>query len=521
MKASLRCAIYTRKSSEEGLEQDFNSLAAQREACEAYVKSQIGEGWRALATHYDDGGYSGGNTERPALQHLLADIDAGHVDVVVVYKVDRLTRSLADFARIVERFEAKSVSFVSVTQSFNTTSSMGRLTLNVLLSFAQFEREVTGERIRDKIAASKKRGLWMGGVPPLGYMPDGRTLKIEPAEAELVRDIYRRYLDLGCVASVVRELAKRGLRSKRWTTSKGRVIGGCVFGKGQVRHLLQNRLYVGEIPHRGTYWPGLHPPIVEIAIFDEVQRRLSANAGVRKTRVRTEAPLAGLLVDTSGRALGSTFTKKGAGARYRYYATTTAPLLRVPAKLIEATVSSAVDRVFGQARWDDIRENVSQIVCRDGALEIGWKDTSAPRDALLARLASEERLQDDDDMRTLIVPFRLRRWRGGSSLYDAHGAPVRTSTPDQSLLGLINKARAWRNALTQQRMPLRDLVQREGVTQGYVIRVLRAAYLAPDIVRAIVAGTPPPRLSVNAITKTDLPIDWDVQRQRFGVARAA
>lgn len=519
MKASLRCAIYTRKSSEEGLEQDFNSLAAQREACEAYIKSQAGEGWRTLATHYDDGGYSGGNTERPALQELLADIDAGHIDVVVVYKVDRLTRSLADFARIVERFEAKNVSFVSVTQSFNTTSSMGRLTLNVLLSFAQFEREVTGERIRDKIAASKKRGLWMGGYPPLGYLPDGRTLKIEPTEADVVRDIYRRYLELGCVNAVVRELAQRGLRSKRWVTAKGRVMGDCVFGKGQVRHLLQNRLYVGEIPHKGAYWPGLHPPVVDQATFDEVQTRLASNAGVRTKRARIQAPLGGLLTDAAGRPLVSTFTKNTKGARYRYYATTTAPRLRVPAKLIETTVTSSVARVFGHSRWDDIRRRVPTIVYGGDTLEIGWTDTSVHRDALVARLGPEEALRDHDDARTLVIPFRLRRWRGGSSLYDARGAPVRAPAPDRSLVGLIQKAREWREALTQDRVSLSDLVAQEGVTQGYVVRVLRASYLAPDIVRSVIAGATPPGLSVNAITKSDLPLDWAMQRQRFGVFR--
>ncbi|MEP6968616.1 MAG: recombinase family protein, partial [Pseudomonadota bacterium] len=250
IKTALRCAIYTRKSSEEGLEQGFNSLHAQREACEAYVLSQAGEGWNAIATAYDDGGFSGGSMDRPGLRKLLEDIDRGRIDVVVVYKVDRLTRSLADFAKIVEAFDAKGVSFVSVTQAFNTTNSMGRLTLNVLLSFAQFEREVTGERIRDKLAASKKKGMWMGGVPPLGYdRPTDqltRALVVNPVEADLVRLIFRRYLELGSVHALQRSLEAEGLRSKFWTTTKGVTKGGLAFNRGALFHLLKNRIYIGE-----------------------------------------------------------------------------------------------------------------------------------------------------------------------------------------------------------------------------------------------------------------------------------
>jgi len=263
-----RCAIYTRKSSEEGLEQDFNSLHAQREACEAFIKSQTGEGWRLIKTAYDDGGLSGGTMERPALQHLLEDIRRRLVDVVVVYKVDRLTRSLADFAKMVEVFDAHGVSFVAVTQQFNTTTSMGRLTLNVLLSFAQFEREVTGERIRDKIAASKRKGMWMGGVPPLGYDVRDRKLTVNAAEADTVRLIFRRYLALGCVSRLRADLDQNGVRSKQRILTSGRALGGCVFGRGALYHLLRNRIYRGEVVHRGIAYPGEHEAIVDEELWN-------------------------------------------------------------------------------------------------------------------------------------------------------------------------------------------------------------------------------------------------------------
>ena len=280
MKPVKRCALYSRKSSEEGLDQSFNSLDAQREACEAYVKSQKSEGWRALDTLYDDGGFSGGSMDRPALKRLLADIEAGKVDVVVVYKIDRLTRSLADFARMVELFDRHEVTFVSVTQAFNTTSSMGRLTLNVLLSFAQFEREVTGERIRDKIAASKSRGMWMGGNVPLGYdlpVDPKRALVVNEAEAATVREIFGAYVDLGSVHALQRWADERGIRSKQRTSRSGRAFGGQRFSRGALFHLLRNRIYLGLIVHGDKVHQGLHPAIVDAAVFDAVQERLDAH----------------------------------------------------------------------------------------------------------------------------------------------------------------------------------------------------------------------------------------------------
>ena len=369
MKPRQHCALYTRKSSEEGLDQAFNSLDAQREACEAYVKSQKSEGWRAIAARYDDGGFSGGSMERPALERLLADITAGKIAVVVVYKIDRLTRSLADFARMVELFDRHGVSFVSVTQAFNTTSSMGRLTLNVLLSFAQFEREVTGERIRDKIAASKAKGMWMGGNLPLGYdAPTGtsRALVVNQAEAATVRTIFNAYLELSSVHALQRRLAERGIRSKRRTTRAGRIIGGRPFSRGALFHLLRNRTYLGLIVHRDEAHQGLHAAIVDTALFDTVQARLDANArrhNARSDRV-IRAPLTGRIFDLDGEPMSPSFTHGKRGQVYRYYVS--APLQqgrrpdedsgirRVPGPALEDVVSGVIRRIAPASAADPL-----------------------------------------------------------------------------------------------------------------------------------------------------------------------
>ena len=348
----VRCAIYTRKSSEEGLEQEFNSLQAQREACEAFINSQRHEGWVCLRTGYDDGGFSGATMDRPALQRLLADIAAGRVDTIVVYKIDRLTRSLADFARIVEILDTKGVSFVSVTQQFNTTTSMGRLTLNVLLSFAQFEREVIGERIRDKIAASKRKGMWMGGVPPLGYRVQHRKLVIIDSEAEIVRSIFRRYAETGSVQLLKEELDARRIKSKSWTSAAGRVIGGKSFSRGALYLMLQNRTYRGEIVHKDQSHPGEHPPIIDQPLWDAVQAQLAGNSGERNvgTRTRPSSLLTGLLFDRDGNRMTPSHAVKK-GTRYRYYVsrplitrerTESSTGLRIPAAEVEQLVTSRV-----------------------------------------------------------------------------------------------------------------------------------------------------------------------------------
>src|SRR5712675_1800473 len=342
----LRCAIYTRKSSEEGLEQDFNSLHAQRESCEAYIKSQKHEGWVAPPVLYDDGGYSGGSIERPALQKLLSDIQSRAVDVVVVYKVDRLTRSLADFAKIVEIFDAAGVSFVSVTQQFNTTTSMGRLTLNVLLSFAQFEREVTGERIRDKIAASKQKGMWMGGWVPIGYDRKDRTLTINETEALTVRTIFDLFLKLKNVQRVQTELIRLNLTTKPYATPRGRAIGGLSFARGHIYKILSNPLYIGKIEHRGVRYPGLHPPLIDGPTWDAAQAQLATNHhhNRARTNAKSKSQLAGLIYDDAGNRLVSSHATKN-GKRYRYYvtpeatgrsvATASVPKLRLPAAMID------------------------------------------------------------------------------------------------------------------------------------------------------------------------------------------
>ena len=322
----MRCAIYTRKSTEHGIELEFNSLDAQREACEAYIKSQAHEGWQALSQRYDDAAYSGASLERPALQQLLTDIDAGRVNIVVVYKIDRLTRSLADFAKLVEIFDKKSVSFVAITQQFNTTTSMGRLTLNVLLSFAQFERELSSERVRDKVAASRRKGKWTGGGIPLGYDVIDKKLVVNPIEAATVRTIFKRYLDLKCVRRLRDDLDSQGIVSKRRKDRSGRQAGGRNLTYGPLAHLLKNRTYLGETGHKGEWFTGEHAPIIEQAIFDQVQELIKANSITRR-RKRSEngALLTGLVYDDRGNRMTPSFTMKR-DVRYRFYVS--AALLR-------------------------------------------------------------------------------------------------------------------------------------------------------------------------------------------------
>ncbi|MBP9158691.1 MAG: recombinase family protein [Sphingobium sp.] len=351
----VKCAVYTRKSTEDGLEQEFNSLDAQREACEAYVASQRHEGWILVPTRYDDGGFSGGNIERPGLKSLLSDVEAGLVDVIVVYKVDRLTRSLADFAKIVERLDAREASFVSVTQAFNTTTSMGRLTLNVLLSFAQFEREVTGERIRDKIAASKKKGLWMGGPVPLGYQVVERKLVVVPEEAERVRHIMRRYIESSSVNALVEQLERDGVRTKIQHRVSGPHRGGIPFRRGSLFWLLKNPVYRGMIVHKGTCHPGEHEAIVDEQLWDAVQARLALKAPprIRPTNDHQDALLRGLITDPHGRPVVPTFSCKGT-RRYRYYETRKdivradkVPTTRFPMPHLDAHIIDQLRQLLG------------------------------------------------------------------------------------------------------------------------------------------------------------------------------
>src|SRR5690242_10369804 len=438
----VRCAIYSRKSSEEGLEQEFNSLQAQREACEAFINSQRHEGWVCLPQAYDDGGFSGATMDRPALQQLLADITAGRIDTIVVYKIDRLTRSLADFAKIVEILDARSASFVSVTQQFNTTTSMGRLTLNILLSFAQFEREVIGERIRDKIAASKKKGMWMGGIPPLGYRVHDRKLVIVDGEAEIVRIIFRRYAELGSVRLLKDEFEARGLKSKSWTSASGRRVGGKPFSRGALYLMLQNRLYRGEIVHKGQSHPGEHPPIIDQPLWDAVQAQLAANTADRNsgTRIRQPSLLAGMLFDGDGNRMTPTHATKE-GKRYRYYISR--PLitsdqtdgsagLRIPAAEIEQVVTSRmrqwlIDRgsVY-QALWLVDPSAQHRVIARAGEIGRSWPELPATRQrafltALIKRI--------DVGANRIEIHFRPTRL---STLLDIAAMPSPSETDDET-----------------------------------------------------------------------------------------
>src|SRR5437868_4644676 len=428
---TVRCAIYTRKSSEEGLEQEFNSLQAQREACEAFIESQRQEGWVCLRAAYDDGGFSGARMDRPALQRLLADLTAGRVDTIVVYKIDRLTRLLADFAKIVEILDTRGASFVSVTQQFNTTTSMGRLTLNVLLSFAQFEREVIGERIRDKIAASKRKGMWMGGVPPLGYRVQDRKLVVIDSEAEIVRFVFRRYAALGSVRLLKEELEGLGIKSKSWTSASGRLIGGNPFSRGALYLMLQNRTYLGEIVHKGQSHPGEHAPIVDQPLWDAAQSRLADNSAERSSGTRTREPslLAGRLFDPDGNPMTPTHAVKK-GTRYRYYVSR--PLitkdhgersagLRIPAAEIEQLVTSRMRQwlldpasIYQATRFSDASAQ-RRVVAR--AAEIGkiWPELSGTRHRALVT-ALIERIDvraDQIDIRTR--PTQLSTFLDGAS----------------------------------------------------------------------------------------------------------
>ena len=540
----LRCAIYTRKSSEEGLEQDFNSLHAQREACQAYTKSQKHEGWRPLSAHYDDGGYSGGTMDRPALRRLLADIQAKRIDIVVVYKVDRLTRSLADFAKIVEVFDASGVSFVSVTQAFNTTTSMGRLTLNVLLSFAQFEREVTGERIRDKIAASKKRGLWMGGFVPFGYRAKERTLIMDRDEAETVRLIYRRYLELGTVSALEAELAERNLRTRAFTSASNKTWGDRPFSRGHLCKILSNPIYAGKIVHNDKQHDGQHEAIIDRKTFAAVQARLAANNRQHRTRVRAREPnlLAGLLIDSNGRPLTSSHTVKN-GKRYRYYVGTRSEHgkpkpWRLPAHEIETAVVAELQRFLADRQRLATALKRFQLQTRklNDALEIA-SDLCTKLDAFASRreaalklikrvLLSDSRLAIEltlgavmsDDARApltvihrLTMPIDLSQQNGGAIVLAS--PPDRSAAADPALVKALGRGFAWFEELATGRVDtVTAIAKRERVTDRYVSQLIELAFTDPRIVQRALAGVGQTGISTTRLVfRTDLPMMWSYQ----------
>jgi len=547
-----RCAIYTRKSSEEGLEQDFNSLHAQREACEAFIKSQHGEGWRLVKTAYDDGGFSGGTMERPALQRLLTDIRQRLIDAVVVYKVDRLTRSLTDFAKMVELYDSQAVSFVAVTQQFNTTTSMGRLTLNVLLSFAQFEREVTGERIRDKIAASKRKGMWMGGTPSLGYDVSDRRLVINAAEAETVRQIFQRYLELRSVRLLRDDLDQRGIVSKIRISKSGNRTGGKAFSRGALYELLSNPVYIAEIRHRQERHPGQHEAIVDRELWERVQRQLrdgAAECRARPTKAPA-SPLAGKLFDDNGQCLYVAGAAKGE-RRYRYYVsrqlvTDSADKVRngwrLSAPEIERTVAVAARQLL------DDHAQISASACNLGVgageipavLEAAgeWSrrlQSEADRTAALSELVDKVELKPGGIELSINPPLSVDGTRGAAAMLSMtrfialrmkrrgmemrliiEGAQAPPRMPEVALLKAIAQAHRWFEELLSGRATsLAAIASRQGVTDRYVARLIRLAFLAPKIVEAIAERGALADLKLTP--HVDLPLNWAMQKQVVGL----
>ena len=514
--SKVRCAIYTRKSTEEGLDQHFNSLDAQREACEAYIRSQAGEGWKALPEHYDDGGFSGGNLDRPAMQRLLADIDAGQVDVIVVYKVDRLTRSLMDFAKIVGRLDARGVSFVSVTQAFNTTTSMGRLTLNVLLSFAQFEREVTGERIRDKIAASKAKGMWMGGNVPLGYDLGDRRLVVNETEAEQVRHIFSRYLVLRSGVKLVRELRDAGLVSKRWTSTSGQDRGGQPFSCGALYYLLQNRIYVGDVCHRGQRHRGEHNAVVSSETFEAVQVALAENRRRRRARPTrsTECMLAGLVCDAGGKSLPTSFSYGRAGRLYRYYVigsldpsrTCTEKARRIPAGPLERLVQSSLGQLLQvEPSWERIRSVLKRVELHERSIQLVVRpdELLEPGETLefaatffAPRVASGRVVNDGRDLRLIVD--QQPSFRGGQTT----GAAPASSGNGAELL-----REAHRLLDAHSMSPLSPLQHANAVAASWQRqrRLMQLGLLAPALQRRILSGT---RTAISEASLDDVPLAW-------------
>ncbi|ODS03608.1 hypothetical protein AUC71_00650 [Methyloceanibacter marginalis] len=561
------CAVYTRKSTDEGLEQEFNTLHAQREACEAFIASQRHEGWQALTAHYDDGGYSGGTMDRPALKRLLDDIAAGKIDIVVVYKIDRLTRSLFDFAKIVEIFEAKAVSFVSVTQAFNTTTSMGRLTLNVLLSFAQFEREVTSERIRDKIAASKQKGMWMGGAVPLGYDAIDRKLKVNAEEAKTVRLLFTLYLKLGSVRALHAECHRLGLKTKERTLLDGRRIGGKPVSHGHLYLILSNRLYIGRIPHKGRSYEGEHEAIIDPETWEKVQAQLATNAGRQRGRTSSKHPslLAGLLFT----AEGVPFTPSHAvnhGRRYRYYiersllkpgaATerkTSSPAnyesedglqargWRLPAHEIEKLVLTrlcgflrdrgallkalplkhkspdAVSAIFARAQKlaemcdagsvadqvEIVAAHVQRIIVAQDRIAI-----EVDRTALAARLFNKDAVPASEVRKrgaiTVDVPVKFRR-RGVEAKLVVLDRKHPAAEPDAALVKTLARAHVWFGQIVRGEADgIGAIARAERLDRAYVTRMICLAFLAPEITKAALEGRQPTGLTAKRLIRSAL-----------------
>jgi len=518
---AVRYAIYTRVSTDQGLDQEFNSLDAQYEASKAYIRSQAHAGWTQIRARYDDGGFSGGNTDRPALQQLLEDVGSGKIDVIVVYKVDRLTRSLADFAKLVELFDKHSVSFVSVTQQFNTTTSMGRLTLNVLLSFAQFEREVTSERIRDKIAASKRKGLWVGGMAPLGYDTKDRQITVNEPEAEAVRTIFRRYLDLGSLNLLMADLRRRGVVTKRRTLKTGKSVGGIPFTRGPLAHLLRNRFYIGEVKFKGEILPGEQPAIIERDLFETVQAKLTEQVNNHTTaRMQSEALLTGRLFDDRGNRMGPTHARKGS-IKYRYYLSTAlvdgrpdeaGNVNRVPAAEIETVVARSVREHLKMPQALDDKTTIDTYVDR---VDVQLQQLSI---RLIENSATDGTAQKLEIIR---VPWqkqpskRRREILLPASQASADARPIRSETR-ATLIAAIARGRRWLDEIvTTPGTTAETIAEREGCSPRKVNMTISLAFLSPALVKAALDGRLP--RGIGATRLCDMAPEWSRQHLALGL----
>jgi DNA invertase Pin-like site-specific DNA recombinase len=519
----VRCAIYTRVSTDQGLEQDFNSLDAQYDASQAYIRSQAHAGWTLVRSKYDDGGFSGGNTDRPALQQLLEDVRTGKIEVIVVYKVDRLTRSLADFAKLVELFDQHGVSFVSVTQQFNTTTSMGRLTLNVLLSFAQFEREVTSERIRDKIAASKRKGLWVGGMAPLGYDTKDRKITVNEAEADRVRTIFRSYLKLGSLNLLMADLRKRGIVTKVRTLKTGETAGGIPFTRGPLAHLLRNRFYIGEVAFKGEVLAGEQPAIVDRALFDAVQAKLTEQVNNHKaSRTNSEALLLGRIFDDRGHRMTPSHARRR-GIKYRYYISSAllqgrpkqaGTVSRIPANEVEALVVKVVrGHLQEPAEITDailIHKHVFRIEVRPDYLAIELADTKTAKSKRKQRAPNVIEVPWHKTLST-----RRREVLVPDSGRGQDARPIRSENR-ALLVASITRGRRWLDELmTGTGINTETIAARECCSVRKVNMTISLVFLAPDLVKAAIEGRLPHGMGV--VRLSDMPAEWSRQRQMLGL----
>jgi site-specific DNA recombinase len=521
---TVRCAIYTRVSTDQGLGQDFNSLDAQYEASQAYIRSQAHAGWSLLRAKYDDGGFSGGNTDRPALQKLLQDIRAGKIDVIVVYKVDRLTRSLTDFAKLVELFDQHNVSFVSVTQQFNTTTSMGRLTLNVLLSFAQFEREVTSERIRDKIAASKRKGLWVGGMVPLGYDTKERKITVNETEADRVRAIFRSYLKLGSMNLLMADLCKQGICTKVRTLKTGKTVGGIPFARGALAHLLRNRFYIGEIAFKGETMKGEQPAIVDRELSEAVQAKLHDQRNNHTTaREKSGALLMGRIFDDRGNRMSPSHARKR-GIKYQYYLSSallnaqpdkSGSVSRVPAKEIEAlVVNSTRDHLKLPPDSNDdltlVRDHVARVEVRSNRLvvELASAESSRPRqrrDPQCIEISWQK--TSPTRRREILVPHNVT---------PEVARPIRSESR-ALLIAAIARGRRWLDELTSDTSAtIESIADRAACSPRKVNMTITLAFLAPGLVTAAIDGSAPRGMGVTRLS--ELPAEWSRQYRVLGFA---